>query len=442
MQKNGLKRKALSLALLTILGTASNSVFSANEKIPVFNRPQALNGWRPEQGSQYLYKNVYANTDAIITVEHVPNGEKIKVFDMDNTGELRNFQPRIDHHGGSVLFSIAFFKAGTKTPAEKAEYCMTSIDMDNYEFVGFEDSADLSYIDSNTTKLQAYAGAGAGYTDGYIPKKPFNLAGVGLEKTATASVRYISTNKIMFRLGSKNWPGSFKKPWWGNNNMVRSMHAITFSACDILSVPKPKQPAASSASCAGDLSWKNKGAAKFIHWGVEHKMIHEDDHKIFDSSSLPASLTNPPAAGTEVTVNLGSWEDRTPNRHDGWQPGEQINVVFLDAADNIIWRSGFTDDLPDISPSSHVSASITESVTITQAVDKVYIAHKSHSKYNQKLDWIGSVYPDYLCLDINDAPPPPPPPALDFGSEGRFNLRELNTHKVEEHRNGGGGVDN
>ena len=441
LQKNNFKRKILNLALLSILTSASSQVLSGpvfntsaplgGEKTPVFNTPIPLNGastWKPSEGDQFKYENVYSGVDAIITIEDVPAGEEIYSFDIDTTGEINNFQPQIDHHGKSVLFSIAFVQAGTSTPAEDAAYCMTSMDMDNYEFIGYDDLADFTHIDNSVSKLEAYTDAGTGYSAGYIPIEPFNLSGVGLEKTATASVRYASTHKIMFRLGSRNWPASFQKPWWGNNNMVRSMHAISFSGCDEIEVPPIPQ-----GSCRSDLSWKNEGAARFIHWGVHHKMVHEDDHQIFDSSILPDSLTNPPTEGTEVTINLGSWEERTPNVAEGWQPGEQINVIFVDTNDNVIWRSAFTDDLPDLSSNAYATSSINQTVTITQPIDKIYIAHKSHSKYNQALGWIGSVYPDYLCVETNDVAIPdlvPDPPPLDFGTEGRFNIRELNTHKV------------
>ena len=207
------------------------------------------------------------------------------------------------------------------------------------------------------------------------------------------------------------------------------------------------------------LFWANEAPNQFFHEGVEDKMIHGDHHLIFDSSSLPIALTNPSATGAEVTVNLGAWEERTPNVAEGWQSGEQINVIFVDADDNVIWRSAFTDDLPDLSSNAYATSSINQTVTITQPIDKIYIAHKSHSKYNQDLGWIGSVYPDFLCMYVTgtpdtpeppiipDPPPvipdPPPPPALDFGNEGRFNIRELNTHKVvvEQHDNGNGNSD-
>lgn len=178
------------------------------------------------------------------------------------------------------------------------------------------------------------------------------------------------------------------------------------------------------------LLWKNEAPEQFIHWGVEHKMVPGDDHIVFTSADLPDTLTNPPAGGTTVNVDFGTWEERTPFVNDSYQPGEQINVIFLDASDTVIWRSSFSDDVLDTAPTDKVFSVVDENVVITTAVATILVAHKSHATYNTDLGWTGSVYPNHVCLNIQaiDPPEPPPPslPPVDFGSKGRFNVRDIN----------------
>lgn len=188
------------------------------------------------QGDKFLYTNVYAGTDAIITIESVPPGETITDFDYTGSGDQNNFQPRIDHAGQSILFSIAFVNTGTSNGAANASFCFTSLDIDNYEFIGFADAADSYYIDPAVSILSSYAGAGAGYSNGYMAHHA-NLAGVAIENTSTASAYYASTNKVYFRLGSEYWPNSYN-----GGNYFKSMHSVTFSACEGLGVPLVAPP--------------------------------------------------------------------------------------------------------------------------------------------------------------------------------------------------------
>lgn len=235
-----LKNKPIAISLLSLLSITSSNTYAGALTKPIFDNPIALTGanrWSAGQGDKFLYSNVYVGTDAIITVEHVPSGESIIDFDLTSSGDRNNFQPQIDHAGKSVLFSIAFVNSGTNTGAVNASFCFTSIDIDNYEFIGFADAADSYYIDPAVSILSSYAGTGAGYTNGYMAYHA-NLAGVAIENTSTASAYYASTNKVYFRLGSEYWPSSYN-----GGDYIKSMHSVTFSACEELGVPLIAQPA-------------------------------------------------------------------------------------------------------------------------------------------------------------------------------------------------------
>ena len=144
---------------------------------PLFGAAQGPNNYlgsdinNPAVGDSFLYTNVYAGVDAIITIVSSTDTAIVNL-DITTTGLDENFQPQINHidNNSFTEFRIDFVLTGTSTPAPGNNFVVTTIDNDVNEFVVYADGHTSNlYVDSPTEEL-IYSGAAisAGFSEGYI----------------------------------------------------------------------------------------------------------------------------------------------------------------------------------------------------------------------------------------------------------------------------------
>ncbi len=173
----------------------------------------------PQQGDQFLYRNVYPGIDAIVTIEELAGGTTIAQLDTTDLGQPEYFQPVINHvAGGYAQFSIQFVESGTSTPIPPDTFFVTSIDNDGYEIVAFDETLVSQTLVDDPTVQQLYDGY-----DGYVGfiASGVSQAGIGDAPEYQASAVFSGTSVIRFRIS--------------NDGSGTRYHAISISPTTIFS---------------------------------------------------------------------------------------------------------------------------------------------------------------------------------------------------------------
>ncbi len=122
--------KLLILTIFTLL-----SAFSANAgtgkgsaKAPQFkfSNPILISGIAGQIGAKYLFKNVYNNKDAVITIENIVGGAVLKDIDNTSTGYPDAWQPTV---GGPGTFGMSYIKWDVEFDSAGVPYVFSLLDL-------------------------------------------------------------------------------------------------------------------------------------------------------------------------------------------------------------------------------------------------------------------------------------------------------------------------
>lgn len=213
-----------------ILDVDEQQVLDCNDLVvPVFGAAQGPNSIggsdpaNPQVGDSFLYNNVYAGVDAIVTVV---SSTDIGILAIDVPGATagfdENFQPQIDHsNDGFTEFRVDFVVTNTTNPAPLQTYVFTTIDNDVNEYVVYANTLTSEILVDTPTNQVSYSGSGIGLgfeiglaSDGTV------INGIPLNQPSYHVTGVFSlVDTVSFRLGSEL------------NNGLPSNHSVAFTPC-------------------------------------------------------------------------------------------------------------------------------------------------------------------------------------------------------------------
>ncbi|WP_179344061.1 DUF7507 domain-containing protein, partial [Winogradskyella ursingii] len=181
------------------------------EAVPSFGAAQGPNNYlgsdvtNPTVGDSYLYNDVYPGVDAIVTIVSSTDTAIVEL-DVTTTGIDSFFQPQIQHASATSFteFRIDFVVADTTTPAPPANYTLTAIDNDVFEYVTFANGYTNNVLVDSPTNEVLYTGNPAnagGFDVGYVSDGSF-VAGIAVNTPQyQTAATYSNVSSFRFRFG-------------------------------------------------------------------------------------------------------------------------------------------------------------------------------------------------------------------------------------------------
>jgi hypothetical protein len=118
------------LTIFTLLSglTANAGGGHAAAKAPKFKfaNPTLVSGTNGQIGAKYLFKNVYNNKDAYITIENIVGGAVLKDMDNTSTGYPDAWQPTV---GGPGTFGVSYIKWDVEFDTAGVPYVFSLLDL-------------------------------------------------------------------------------------------------------------------------------------------------------------------------------------------------------------------------------------------------------------------------------------------------------------------------
>ncbi len=153
--------KLLILAISTLFSAFSANAGGGKPKAPKFNfsNPQLVAGTDGQIGAKYLFKNVYDNKDAYITIENIVGGAVLKDIDNTSTGYPEAWQPTV---GGPGTFGISYIKWDIEFDSAGVPYVFSLVDLS---------AADVDGDNVRVRELSGIVGSNINYElpDSIIP---------------------------------------------------------------------------------------------------------------------------------------------------------------------------------------------------------------------------------------------------------------------------------
>ena len=180
-----------------IISNTVQSIFQFN-----FNAvPVLLSGVDKAVGAKYLFHNVSATKDAIVTILSATNGAKVDILDDDSTSKPEAFSPKVSvpaNSTGLVEFQIQFVTPITLLPVLQDTLYATALDIDGNATIKEIDVIDLG-------------GGTASYQSG-TPEISITQSGTAFTAKNIAGIEYTgidtAAKQVMFTV-KKNGVASF-----------------------------------------------------------------------------------------------------------------------------------------------------------------------------------------------------------------------------------------
>ena len=188
-----------------IISNTVQSIFQFN-----FNAvPVLVSGVDKQVGAKYLFHNVSATKDAIVTILSATGGAKVDILDDDSTTKPEAFSPRISvpaNQTGLVEFQISFVAPVTQLPLIQDTLYATALDIDGNATIKEMDVIDLgggtaSYQSGNPEIIITQSGTA------FTGKNVAGIEYTGIDTTAKQvmfTVKKNSVSTFIYKAGEVN----------------------------------------------------------------------------------------------------------------------------------------------------------------------------------------------------------------------------------------------
>ena len=149
------------LAIFTLLSGFSANAGSGSGKAPKFkfSNPTLVSGTAGQIGAKYLFKNVYNNKDAYVTIENIVGGAVLKDIDNTTTGYPDAWQPTV---GGPGTYGTSYIKWDVEFDSANVPYVFSLLDLS---------AVDVDGDNARVRELSGIVGSNINYSlpDSTIP---------------------------------------------------------------------------------------------------------------------------------------------------------------------------------------------------------------------------------------------------------------------------------
>ena len=144
------------LAIFTLSSDLSAIAGNGTPKAPKFkfSNPTLVSGTDGQIGAKYLFKNVYDNKDAYITIENIVGGAVLKDMDNTTTGYPDAWQPTV---GGPGTYGSSYIKWNVEFDSAGAPYVFSLVDLSAID------------VDGDNVRVREFSGIVGGQANYSVP---------------------------------------------------------------------------------------------------------------------------------------------------------------------------------------------------------------------------------------------------------------------------------
>ncbi len=165
MNKNStlIGKLIMILAIFTLVPTfsanAGNGHGNGNPPKFKFSNPTLVSGTDGQIGAKYLFKNVYNNKDAYVTIENIVGGAILRDIDNTSTGYPDAWQPTV---GGPGTYGTSYIKWDVEFDSANVPYVFSLLDLS---------AVDVDGDNARVRELSGIVGSNINYSlpDSTIP---------------------------------------------------------------------------------------------------------------------------------------------------------------------------------------------------------------------------------------------------------------------------------